>query len=125
MLILAGTNDLLRYPPIEANAVADALAAMVASVAARGGKAVVLTVPRLKDAEARNHSTVGPRRLALNELIRQRFDRVADVAAAFEEDDTLYDRDGLHLSKAGYAVLAKTAYPALREAMRKKAPVVR
>lgn len=47
----------------------------------------------------------------------------ADVALGFEGGDPeLFDADGLHLSKKGYALLARLAFPACRAAMRPGKP---
>jgi len=111
VLLLAGTNDLLAYPPVDVAAIADALARIAEQHAT-----LVLTVPRMLAAE-RRAPALTERRRALNALIRARF-RFVDVAAAFEEDaaEKFFDADGLHLTKSGYGKVAKLVLPACKEA---------
>lgn len=79
VLILAGTNDLLRYPPLESSDIASALEEMAQAASARGARPVVLTVPRLLSAEARPRTNHTARRLELNDLIREGATRCADL----------------------------------------------
>ena len=82
--------------------------------------AVVCTVPRMPAPEERSPEFgLTKRRYRLNELIVEKFgeDRVVDTSSldAFEED-------GLHLTKRGYAELAKLIYPVCRAAMKRCRP---
>ena len=119
-VILAGTNDLLAYPQIEEEKIVGALAAMVDAAAVDLAVAVVCTVPRMPAPEERSPEyALTKRRYRLNELITEKFgeDRVVDTSSldAFEDD-------GLHLTKKGYAELAKLVYPACRAAMKRCRP---
>ena len=119
-IILAGTNDLLAYPVIEEDKIVGALAAMVDQTAVESAVAVVCTVPRMPAPEERSPEyALTKRRYRLNELIVEKFgeDRVVDTSSldAFEDD-------GLHLTKRGYAELAKLVYPACRAAMKRCRP---
>ena len=119
-VILAGTNDLLAYPVIEEDKIVNALSAMVDQTAVESAVAVVCTVPRMPAPEERSPEFgLTKRRYRLNELIVEKFgeDRVVDTSSldAFEED-------GLHLTKRGYAELAKLIYPVCRAAMKRCRP---
>ena len=116
-IIMAGTNDLLAYPQIEEEKIVSALSAMVDAAAVELAVAVVCTVPRMPAPEDRSPEyALTKRRYRLNELIVEKFgeDRVVDTSSldAFEDD-------GLHLTKRGYAELAKLVYPACRAAMKR------
>ena len=119
-IIMAGTNDLLAYPQIEEDKIVGALAAMVDAAAVELAVAVVCTVPRMPAPEDRSPDyALTKRRYRLNELIVEKFgeDRVVDTSSldAFEDD-------GLHLTKKGYAELAKLIYPVCRAAMKRCRP---
>ena len=119
-IIMAGTNDLLAYPQIEEDKIVGALAAMVDQTAVESAVAVVCTVPRMPAPEERSPDFgLTKRRYRLNELIVEKFgeDRVVDTSSldAFEDD-------GLHLTKRGYAELAKLIYPVCRAAMKRCRP---
>ena len=119
-IIMAGTNDLLAYPQIEEDKIVGALAAMVDAAAVEMAVAVVCTVPRMPAPEERSPDyALTKRRYRLNELIVEKFgeDRVVDTSSldAFEDD-------GLHLTKRGYAELAKLIYPVCRAAMKRCRP---
>ena len=119
-IIMAGTNDLLAYPVIEEDKIVGALAAMVDQTAVESAVAVVCTVPRMPAPEERSPEyALTKRRYRLNELIVEKFgeDRVVDTSSldAFEDD-------GLHLTKRGYAELAKLIYPVCRAAMKRCRP---
>jgi lysophospholipase L1-like esterase len=119
-IIMAGTNDLLAYPVIEEDKIVNAISAMVDQTAVESAVAVVCTVPRMPSPEERSPDyALTKRRYRLNELIVEKFgaDRVVDTASldAFEED-------GLHLTKRGYAELAKLIYPVCRAAMKRCRP---
>ena len=119
-IIMAGTNDLLAYPQIEEDKIVGALAAMVDAAAVELAVAVVCTVPRMPAPEERSPEyALTKRRYRLNELIVEKFgeDRVVDTSSldAFEDD-------GLHLTKKGYAELAKLIYPVCRAAMKRCRP---
>ena len=116
-IILAGTNDLLAYPQIEEDKIANAISAMVDAAAVELAVAVVCTVPRMPAPEDRSPDyALTKRRYRLNELIVEKFgeDRVVDTSSldAFEDD-------GLHLTRKGYAELAKLIYPVCRAAMKR------
>ena len=112
-ILLAGTNDLRAYPAIDEETIVDALAAMVAAA----DVAVVCTVPRMPTSEQRTPALT-ERRDKLNTLICERFSpRVVDTTPI---EDALFDADGLYLTKAGYAALAKLVYPVCRAAMKRK-----
>ena len=116
-IIMAGTNDLLAYPVIEEDKIVGALAALVDAAAVELAVAVVCTVPRMPAPEERSPEyALTKRRYRLNELIVEKFgeDRVVDTSSldAFEDD-------GLHLTKKGYAELAKLIYPVRRAAMKR------
>lgn len=114
-ILLAGTNDLRAYPAIDEKTIVDALAAMVAAA----DVAVVCTVPRMPTSEQRTPAFT-ERRDKLNALICERFSpRVVDTTS-IGDTDALFDADGLHLTKAGYAALAKLVYPVCRAAMKRK-----
>jgi len=119
-IIMAGTNDLLAYPQIEEEKIVGALAALVDAAAVELAVAVVCTVPRMPAPEERSPEyALTKRRYRLNELIVEKFgeDRVVDTSSldAFEDD-------GLHLTKKGYAELAKLIYPVCRAAMKRCRP---
>ena len=119
-IIMAGTNDLLAYPQIEEEKIVEALKAMVDAAAVELAVAVVCTVPRMPAPEDRSPDyALTKRRYRLNELITEKFgeDRVVDTSSldAFEDD-------GLHLTKRGYAELAKLIYPVCRAAMKRCRP---
>ena len=119
-IIMAGTNDLLAYPQIEEEKIVSALSAMVDAAAVELAVAVVCTVPRMPAPEDRSPEyALTKRRYLLNELIVEKFgeDRVVDTSSldAFEDD-------GLHLTKRGYAELAKLIYPVCRAAMKRCRP---
>ena len=119
-IIMAGTNDLLAYPVIEEDKIVGALAALVDAAAVDLAVAVVCTVPRMPAPEERSPDFgLTKRRYRLNELIVEKFgeDRVVDTSSldAFEDD-------GLHLTKRGYAELAKLVYPVCRAAMKRCRP---
>ena len=93
---------------------------MVDAAAVDSAVAVVCTVPRMPAPEERSPDyALTKRRYRLNELIVEKFgeDRVVDTSSldAFEED-------GLHLTKKGYAELAKLIYPVCRAAMKRCRP---
>ena len=93
---------------------------MVDAAAVELAVAVVCTVPRMPAPEERSPEFgLTKRRYRLNELITEKFgeDRVVDTSSldAFEDD-------GLHLTKRGYAELAKLIYPACRAAMKRCRP---
>lgn len=123
--ILGGTNDLRAWPVLSVDEILSALATLVEAVTAAGAKPIVLTVPRIPSSEVRT-ATLADRRRALNAAIRSTYVH-ADVAADFEDDDAsvFYDPDGLHLTKAGYAKLARVVLPALRAAMKKKTSIAK
>ena len=78
------------------------------------------TVPRMPAPEERSPEFgLTKRRYRLNELIVEKFgeDRDVDTSSldAFEDD-------GLHLTKRGYAELAKLIYPVCRAAMKRCRP---
>ncbi len=119
-IIMAGTNDLLAYPQIEEEKIVNAISAMVDAAAVELAVAVVCTVPRMPAPEDRSPDyALTKRRYRLNELITEKFgeDRVVDTSSldAFEDD-------GLHLTKKGYAELAKLIYPVCRAAMKRCRP---
>ena len=119
-IIMAGTNDLLAYPQIEEDKIVNAISAMVDAAAVDLAVAVVCTVPRMPAPEDRSPEyALTKRRYRLNELIVEKFgeDRVVDTSSldAFEDD-------GLHLTRKGYAELAKLIYPVCRAAMKRCRP---
>jgi lysophospholipase L1-like esterase len=119
-IIMAGTNDLLAYPVIEEDKIVNAISALVDAAAVDLAVAVVCTVPRMPAPEERSPEFgLTKRRYRLNELIVEKFgaDRVVDTSSL----DAFGD-DGLHLTKKGYAELAKLVYPACRAAMTRCRP---
>lgn len=139
VVILMGTNDLRAFPPPSAVDVASDLFALASAGAAEVGvrHVVVLTVPPMPKAESRSADLLH-RRLALNEVLLEAGASAAgegvgagaadaessvsvnikvhciDAAASLDEADaSLWDEDGLHLSKKGYDTLGRVAFEGL------------
>jgi lysophospholipase L1-like esterase len=112
VVILGGANDLgwgAQPPAIMRN-----LVTMYERCRAAKIQPIAVTVPSIRGADS-----LIPVRLALNRLIldycRARPQPVVDLFAATAEPDTLrlaepYSNDGLHLTTAGYRLLAEWLY---------------
>jgi lysophospholipase L1-like esterase len=112
VVILGGSNDLgwgAQPPAIMRN-----LVTMYERCRAAGIQPVAVTVPSIRGADS-----LIPVRLALNRLIadycRDKPQPIVDLFAATAEQETLrlaepYSNDGLHLTTAGYRLLAERLY---------------
>ena len=118
VIIMAGTNDLGVAAPerIFAN-----LKALHEVCHTAGARTVALSVPQSKAAVGGGPAFVNERRERVNALLAEfakghpRCTHVAiDVEVPWAADSPLWEPDGLHFSKEGYAELARKLAPRLR-----------